>query len=64
MPLLLHVMASTRSTLKATRALNASGNLAVLFSSPARIVTYATNATPKKRTNMSVTDANKKLTGS
>ena len=53
-----------RSTSKAIRVLSASGNLAVLFSSPARTATYATSATPKRRTNMSVIDANKKLMGS
>ncbi len=57
-------MVSIRSTSKATHVLSASVNLAVLFSSLARIATYATSATPKRRTNTSAIDANKKLTES
>ena len=57
-------MVSIRSTSKATHVLSASVNLAVLFSSLAKTATYATSASPKRRTNTSATDANKKLTGS
>ena len=55
---------STRSTLRATPAQNATENLAVSFSSLAKIATYAMSAIRKKKISMSVTDANKELTGS
>jgi hypothetical protein len=59
-----HVMESTRLISKAIHVLSASVSLAALFSNPVKTAIYATSAIPKKRTNMSVIDANKKLTGS